>query len=212
MRLYGSTRSPFTRKVLVAVHELGLTERIPLEPVVVTTTRLCDEVAAVNPLGQIPTLMLDDGSSLYDSGVICEYLDVLVGGHRLLPAEGSARWNTLNRHALGHGLLDALVKLFTERRRTDALQPDMVEAFRGKFLRARPVLDAQFRLRPEGRFDLGDIAVAGALAYVDFRHPWLEWRSEHPALAAFYAEASERPSMRAVLLEGESPSVVPARG
>ncbi len=113
MKLFGSTRSPFTHKVLVAAHELSIIEHITFMPVVVSTTRLSEEVAVHNPLGQIPTLVLEDGTAIYDSLVICEYLNTLAGGS-LLPA--ATRLDALNRHALGQGLLDTLVRLFAERR------------------------------------------------------------------------------------------------
>ncbi|WP_158914897.1 glutathione S-transferase family protein [Caulobacter sp. S45] len=209
MKLYGSTRSPFVRKVVVAAHELDLFGRMSFEPVVVSSTSVSPEVAALNPLGHIPTLQLDDGTVIHDSLVICEYLDALVGGGRLFPAAGAARWDALTRHALGNGLLEALVKLFTERRRTDPLQPLYVEVIQGKFFRSLPMFDQQCRSRPEGRFDIGDIVTAGALAYADFRFPALEWRKDYPDVARFYDEVAARPSMRAVKLEGESASPLP---
>jgi glutathione S-transferase len=201
MKLYGSTRSPFSRKALVAVHELGLIDRIEFRPVVVSQTHTDDELARIHPLGQIPVLLLDDGRVIHDSFVICEYLDRLVAGS-LIPAGGDARWDVLSKHALAQGLLETLVKLFGERKRaSDPLQPVYVEAFCRKFFRGLPALDAHYRSVTHS-FDVGDIAVGCALSYADFRFPQHDWRSAHPALAAYYTQIAERPSMRATRLTG----------
>jgi glutathione S-transferase len=202
VKLYGSTRSPFSRKALVAVRELGLIDRIEFKPVVVSQTETDDELARIHPLGQIPALLLDDGRVIHDSFVICEYLDRLVAGG-LVPAGGDARWEVLSRHALGQALLETLVKLFGERRRaSDPLQPAYVEAFSRKFFRGLAPLDAHYRSATHS-FDVGDIAVGCVLSYADFRFPQQAWRSGHPSLAAYYAQIAERPSMRATCLTGE---------
>jgi glutathione S-transferase len=199
MQLYGSTRSPFNRKVMIAVHELGLLASVRLQPVNVSLTTTDAELNKVHPLGQIPALLLADGRVLHDSLVICEYLDALTGAHRLIPS-GEARWEVLSRHATGQALLETLVRLFSERRRTeDPVHPIYVGAFTAKFQRTLPTLEAQSHARdaqPDS-FDLGDIAIGTALAYADFRFPALEWRRGHPALSAYYARISVRPSMLA---------------
>jgi glutathione S-transferase len=206
MKLYGSTRSPFSRKALVAVRELALTDRIEFRPVVVSQTQVDDELARIHPLGQIPALLLDDGRVIHDSFVICEYLDRQVAGG-LVPAGGDARWEVLSRHALAQGLLETLVKLFGERKRTsDPLQPAYVDAFSKKFFRGLPALDVHYR-SVRSSFDVGDIAVGCALSYADFRFPQYDWRAGHPALAAYYAHIAERPSMRATRLTGEPTAV-----
>ena len=207
MKLYASTRSPFCRKVFVAARELGLLHRLEIQPVVVSQTLVDPALLAVHPLGQIPVLVLDDGQVVHDSLVICEYLDALAGGDRLLPVRGAGRWEVLGRHALGQAMLETLVKLFSERKRdADPLQPAFVDAFRSKFLRTLPGLDAASRSAAE-RFDLGDIAIGCALAYADFRFPALDWRAGHRALEAYYARIAARPSMRESVLAGE-----PTRG
>lgn len=208
MILYGSNRSPFVRKVMIAAHELGLIDRIAMRPTIVSNTARDAEVAAINPLGQIPALLRDDGTPLYDSLVICLYLDEMAGGGRLVPASGEARWDTLARHALGQGITEALVKLFGERRRAgDPLQPTYVTALTEKLEQSFLAAGRQWQARPAGRFDLGDIALAGAIAYADFRLPAIDWRSG--GLGDFYREASERPSLQATALSGESPNAVP---
>ena len=95
MKLYWSSRSPFVRKVMVCAHECGLAARIECVRTLVMMTRPNPDLLPVNPLGKIPTLVLDDGSALYDSTVICEYLDSLHGGSRLFPESGPARWTAM---------------------------------------------------------------------------------------------------------------------
>jgi glutathione S-transferase len=207
MILYGSTRSPFVRKVAIAAHELGVIDRIVHRPSVVSNTTRDVEVAAVNPLGQIPALRLEDGTAIFDSLVICLYLDDLAGGGRLIPHAGAGRWDVLTRHAFGHGMIEAMVKLFGERRRTDPLQPTYVAALTEKLDAAFAAAAEQVRSRPADRFDLGDIALAGALAYADFRLPALDWRAA--GLGAFHDEVTQRPSLLATALAGDSPNAMP---
>src|SRR5262245_19842880 len=106
MRLLWSSRSPFVRKVMVTAHEAGLADRVRPERVVVAANKPNADVMGLNPLNKIPTLALDDGTVLYDSRVICEYLDTLHGGPRLIPADGTVRWQALRRQALGDGLME----------------------------------------------------------------------------------------------------------
>jgi glutathione S-transferase len=208
MKLYGSTRSPFTRKVLVAARELELLERLEFIPVVVSQTQTDPKLVQVHPLGQIPALLLDDRRLIHDSLVICEFLDRLAGG-ALVPTGGDARWDVLSKHALGQGLLETLVKLFGERKRVaDPLQPIYSEAFTRKFFRALPTLDAQYR-RQTNSFDLGDISVCCALSYADFRFPQQDWRQAHPSLAVYYEKVAQRPSMQATRFVGD-PTPTPA--
>ena len=111
MKLHWSPRSPFVRKVMIAAHETGLVDRLTCVRTVVAMTAPNAALLSDNPLSKIPTLVLDDGSALYDSGVICEYLDTLHDGSKLFPADAKARWTALRRHALGSGLLDLLILL-----------------------------------------------------------------------------------------------------
>src|ERR1700728_4371064 len=109
MKLRHAPASPFVRKVMVAAHELGLVQRIELVPTTVTPVQANDVLAAENPLMKVPSLVTDDGQALFDSPVICEYLDSLTGGGKLFPAAGAARWTALRQQALGDGILDALI-------------------------------------------------------------------------------------------------------
>src|SRR5262245_58327184 len=105
MKLHWSPRSPYVRKAMACAHELGLVGRIEKIRSVVAMTKPNADVMKDNPLGKIPTLLLDDGSVLYDSTAICEYFDQQAGG-KLFPPAGPARWEALRWHALGDGMLD----------------------------------------------------------------------------------------------------------
>ena len=121
MKLHWSPRSPFVRKVMIVAHELGLTDRITCVRTVVATTRPHAALMEDNPLSKIPTLVLDDGTVLYNSPVICEYLDSLHAGRKLVPADGKERMTALRRQALGDGFLDFLLLLRNERERAASL-------------------------------------------------------------------------------------------
>ena len=111
MKLLYQTHSPYARKVLVAAHEMGLAGRVEVSHHETSPTQRNDTVFAANPLGKAPVLITDDGLALFDSSVICEYLDGLHGGPALIPAEGSERWNVLRLQALAQGLCDAGIAL-----------------------------------------------------------------------------------------------------
>lgn len=196
MKLAYSPISPFARKVRIAAIELGLADRITLEPMhLLPNERHDDYQQRVNPLGKIPVLTLDDGRVLYDSLVICEYLDVIAGGGRLLPAHGNARFDALTQHALANGMADALVLLRYE----NVLRPEA--------LRWQDWCDGQLRKVHAGLawfeqhadtlnhgIDLPQIALGCLLGYADFRFPQLGWQQAHPRLAAWYARIATRAS------------------
>ncbi len=196
MKLYTSRRSPFARKVRVSALELGLAER--LEPLEVTLTPVSPHAALGehNPLGKIPALITDSGEALYDSPVICEYLDALAGGDRLWPTAGAARWTALRRQALADGITDAavLMRYETALRPETSRWPQWLEA---QWLKIRAGLDALERERLAGTFDIGAIAVVCALEYLDFRFPEERWQAHRPQLAAWLADIRERPSLAA---------------
>jgi glutathione S-transferase len=197
MKLFYSQASPYVRKVLVAAHELGLADQIELVTAAVTPIAPDAGVAQANPLSKLPTLVLDDGTALYDSRVILEWLDVRSGG-RLIPPEGPARWRTLTLQATADGLLDAALLARYERwLRPEALRWDAWDAGQlGKVRRALDLLEATFE-PVGGAPSLSEIAVACALGYLDFRFPEEAWRDGRPRLAAFAAGFDERPSMAA---------------
>ena len=107
MKLYYSSASPYVRKVMVTAIETGLESKIEKVPATVAPNKPNAEVARDNPLMKVPTLVADGGEALYDSRVICEYLDSLHGGRKLIPASGGERWRVLGLQALGDGMLDA---------------------------------------------------------------------------------------------------------
>jgi len=196
MKLHWSPRSPFVRKVTVAVHELGLVDRITCVRTVAATTKPHAELMRDNPLSKIPTLVLDDGTVIYDSPVICEYLDGLSGVPKLHPAEPKARLVALRRQALGDGFLDLLVLLRDERMRANPSDVHKASAA----ARKAAVLDSLERdadALAAAPFGIGHIAVGCALSYLDFRYADEDWRKAHPRIARWHADIAARPSMRA---------------
>jgi glutathione S-transferase len=193
MKLRHSAFSPFVRKVMVAAHELALAGGIELEPTNVSPVRPNETLAPENPLMKVPSLVTDDGVVLFDSPVICEYLDSFAGGGKLFPA-GSERWTALRRQALGDGILDALVLIrYEDLRPEDKRWSDWTY---GQARKARQGLAAAEREHLSGFSTIGNIAIGVMLGYLDFRFPQDGWRERHPRLAAWYAAIEERPSMR----------------
>jgi glutathione S-transferase len=199
MKLHWSPRSPFVRKVMVAAHELGMAERIQTVRTVVAMTKPAVSLLPENPLGKIPTLVLEDGTILYDSHVIIEYLDSLAGGGRLIPKEGPARWQELRRHALANGFLDLLILWRNERDKAPPL-PALTDAFSLKTDAVLAALEAEIGAIAEGPVGLAQITVAIAGAYLDFRFADLDWRTRAPRLSAWQQRFAERPSMRATTI------------
>ncbi|NKE43145.1 glutathione S-transferase [Roseomonas frigidaquae] len=201
MRLFWSSRSPFARKVMVAAHELGMADCITPERVVVSATEGNPQVMAHNPLGQIPTLLLADGSALFDSAVILEWLDSQHGAHRLLPADAARRFAVLRLQSLGDGIMENSIRRLGEHQRGPLGSPPHAAA---QASRIACTLD---RLEREAEalevVTAGSIAIACALAHLDFRHAGLQWRNGRPALDAWHARFTERPAMRATAYRDE---------
>jgi glutathione S-transferase len=196
MKLHWSPRSPFVRKVMIVAHERGLVDRIARVRTVVETARPHAELMRDNPLSKIPTLVLDDGAVLYDSAVICEYLDALSGAPKLFPQQLIARMTALCRQALGDGFLDLLVLNRNERART---QPSDLH-LKSAAARTAAVLD---HLEREAEalsatpFDIGHVAIGCALSYLDFRYADDNWRKGRRHIADWYEVFAARPSVRA---------------
>ena len=203
--LWWSSRSPFVRKVMIAAHELGLAGRIETRAEIVTPTAKSDALRAVHPLGQLPVLERPDGPSVYDSHVICEYLDGLAD-RRVIPATGEARIAVLQRQALADAMLDKALRALDERfrpegtrsaERTDAALRDI------GFALDRLDVEAGAGGLAADLGDLGAIAVASTLAYLDFRFAAeCQWRDGRPALSAWFAGVEQRPSMQATAFVG----------
>jgi glutathione S-transferase len=196
MKLHWSPRSPFVRKVMIVAHETGLVDRIECVRSVVASTKPHAELMRDNPLSKIPTLVLDDGTVLYDSPVICEYLDGLHDGTRLLPSAGPARLTALRRQALGDGFLDFLLLWRGERERAHPSQPHL-HSQAVKHAATLAALDREAADLERAGFSLGHIAIGCALSYLDFRFAQDDWRSGHPRIAAWHAGFAARPSVRA---------------
>lgn len=196
MRLLSSPPSPYGRKVKIAAALLGLAGGITVEPT--DTNRADGPLRAANPLGKIPALVLDDGTALFDSRVILDYLDHLAGGGRIVPREAEARFAALRLQALCDGILDALLLQVYERRfRPEPLwhQP-WLDYQAEKVTRALALLERDPpRLDPLP--DVGQIALACALGYQDLRFQG-RWRDAHPALVQWLARfAAQVPSFAA---------------
>jgi glutathione S-transferase len=196
MKLHWSPRSPFVRKVMIAAHELGLVDRITCVRTVAATTRPHAALMEDNPLSKIPTLVLDDGTVLYDSPVICEYLDSLHGGHKLVPAGGMERMVALRRQALGDGFLDFLLLLRNERERAHPSDAHL-STFTTKRKAALAALEREAQALAASPFTIGHIAIGCALSYLDFRFGHEDWRAEHSRIAAWHREFAARASVRA---------------
>jgi glutathione S-transferase len=198
MKLFWSSRSPFVRKVMVFAHECGLAGRIECERTPVSMSQPNAGLLKINPTGKIPTLLLDDGSALYDSTVICEYLDSLHAGVKLFPPSGPARWTALRRHALGNNLLDNLMLWRNETLRPQAQQsPDILAAFELKVRNAVAALDGEADALAADPVGIGHVAIACALDYMDFRFAALDWRKGRNRLAKWHNAFALRPSMTA---------------
>jgi glutathione S-transferase len=196
MILRSSPASPFVRKVRIAISLLGLDDKIEVRDVDLNDP--ADAIRQQNPLGKIPALVLDDGSVLYDSRVILEYLDHLAGGGRIIPREPKARFEALRLQALCDGILDAGVLMVYEGRYRP---PEMrvqawVERQQGKFTRALDALEAS-PPKLDALPNVGQIALACALGYGDLRFGG-EWREGHPKLVAYHdAFAAQVPAFAA---------------
>jgi len=198
MKLFFSAFSPYARKVLASAVELDLREQIETIDVAVSPVKCNPDVVAHNPVGKVPTLIADDGQAFYDSRVICEYLaSQAVDGTRLFPATGAARWTALRRQALADGLLDAALLARYE----TALRPETLRWtawLQGQLAKIHAsVQTIETDLSDFGdRVDIGTLAIACALAYLDLRYPDLSWRDHAPRTAAWFAAFSQRPSLR----------------
>jgi len=197
MRLYWSSRSPFVRKAMVAAHETGFAASIETIRVEVAVTKLNADVMAHNPLNKIPTLVLANGDALFDSRVICEYLDSLNVGPKLFPANASERWIALRRDAIGAGIMENGVAGIGENARPADLrsQPHLA-AYKAKIRTALDYLEADAPALARDGFNIGHLSIGCALGYLDFRYADDDWRMGHAKLAAWHKTCSERPSFQ----------------
>jgi glutathione S-transferase len=196
MKLYSNPASPFARKARVILHELDIKCEV-----VNVNARDDEDLRKINPLKKIPALVLDDGSVLLDSRVICEYLNDK-GGGRFFPGMNifsfhTSRWKALTLQALADGIMDAAVAA-----RYESIQPaekqnlDFINRYR---LTISAGLDALEKIKLAETPTIGEIAAGCALGYLDFRYPDIPWRALHPKLAAWYEAFAQFPSMQATV-------------
>jgi glutathione S-transferase len=202
MKLIASLTSPYVRKVRIVLAE----KKIDCELVLDSPWVEGNQVAALNPLGKIPVLVLDDESTLYDSRVIAEYLDTVAPNNRLIPASGRERISVKRWEALADGVLDAAVAAFLEAKRPDGERsPAWIERQRGKVNQALKVMSDDLGDQPwchGSSLSLADIAVGCALGYISFRLGDIPWREQYPNLAQFYEKLMQRPAFAETVPQG----------
>ncbi len=199
MKLYYAATSPYVRKVMILLEETGQRDDVELINVATTPVAADPALLAKNPLAKVPALERPDGPTLYDSRVICAYLDAR-GGDRLYPS-GARRWDTLTLEATADGILDAalLMTYETRLRPQDKRMDAWVEGQWDKVSRACAALNTRWMSHLEGPLDIGQISVACALAYVDFRHDARGWRKGNDALAAWFARFESHDWMKSTV-------------
>jgi glutathione S-transferase len=198
MKLLVSPTSPYARKTRVLARELDLMKMVQE---VMTDPWTDAKLRAVNPLGKIPALILPDGSALFDSRVICEYLDELANGHffprPMLLKAAQGKWKALTLQALGDGLADAIVRRFVERKRPSSPEGDAVIARQDEAIDAGLAMAERVAAKFAPAPTIGEVTIGCALGYLDLRSPDQDWRGAHPALAAWYEKFRHYPSMKA---------------
>jgi glutathione S-transferase len=197
--LRASPSSPFVRKVRIAIDLVGLTSEVKIDPS--DTMDANDSVRQQNPLGKIPTLLLEDGTALYDSRVIVEYLDDRSGG-KLIPTKGKERLLALRMQALGDGIMDAgVLQIYEKRwRPEDKWVSKWTDHQAGKVARAFAALEKDPPALAS--IHIGHVAVAAALGYFDFRFDG-KWRAGHPKLVQWLDQfAAKVPSFKATMPSG----------
>lgn len=201
MTLFHSPLSPFVRKVMVVLHETGQVDRVTVQSVNITPVSPDADLNQGNPSGKIPALRLEDGSVLHDSRVIIDFLDQQHVGNPLIPREGSARWRRLTLASQADALMDAavLTRYETFLRPEEKRWDQWVEAQTQKIRRGLADLEENHYAEIASAFDVASIGVACALGYIDLRMPDFGWREQQPKLAAWYAEVSQRASMKATV-------------
>ena len=202
MKLLYQTHSPYARKVLVFAHEAGLAQHLEVIHHETSPTQRNEQVFAENPLGKVPVLLRPGLSPLFDSDVICAYLDTLHSNRKLIPADGEARWQALRMQAAAQGLCDAGIALRweTERRPAELRYPPLRDGYTQKLNSTYAWLETE--LDPTAELHVGHIALATCLGWLEFRA--LPSFRQHRRLAAWFDQFEARPSMRATPLSGQT--------
>ncbi len=205
MKLHWSPRSPYVRKVMIAANEVGIADRLDCVRTVVSTFKPAEELFADNPLNKLPTLVLDDGSALFDSRVICEYFDSLHDGVKLYPSDLKVRFQTLRHQALGDGILDiCLIRLGERLKPEEQRNAAVIASNERKAAEAVSRLEAEADALEARPFDIGHVAIGTALGYLDFRFADDNWRGGRPRLAAWHERFNARPSVLACPVSDDS--------
>jgi len=203
MKLLYQTHSPYARKALVFAHEAGLADSLEVVPHETSPTLRNEEVFAHNPLGKVPVLICPGGPTLFDSDVICAYLDTQHGGPRLIPVDGVARWQALQVQAIVQGLADTGIALRWEtvRRPPQLRYPPLADGYARKLIASYDWLERELSVATP--VHVGHIALATALSWLEFRQ-LPTFRNGRPRLTAWFDAFESRPSMRATPLTGET--------
>jgi glutathione S-transferase len=203
MKLLYQTHSPYARKALVFAHEAGLARQIEVVHHETSPTRPNEQVCAANPLGKVPVLLRSDQPPIFDSDVICAYLDTLHRSRKLIPQEGEARWHALRLQAVAQGLADAGIQLRWEtvRRPAELRYPPLRDGYAQKLITSYDWLERE--LDVDTPVHVGHIALATCLDWLEFRE-LPGFREGRPRLRGWFDEFAKRPSMRATPLSGET--------
>ena len=194
MKLVYSPPSPFVRKVTTLIHHADLNDRIELINVKTTALSVAEEARAANPLEKIPIMILEDGNAIFDSRVITRYLNDFAGSN-LYPQDNI--YDILTLEALADGIMESAVSITYESklRPQNEQSPSWMEAQWSKVLHAVKALDdGEFKAMDSG-MNMGQIAVACALGYLDFRHDARQWRSGHSNLASWNDKMMKLPAL-----------------
>ena len=197
MKLFGTLSSPYVRKVRIVLAEKKLDYQFLLEDLASPDSKLQE----VNPLGKVPCLVMDDGTPIYDSSVIVEYLDTLSPVAKLIPPSGRERAEVRRWEALADGVMDAAVLVRLEQTRRPAKQqsPEWIQHQMGKVGVGLQAMSEELGAKPfcnGNQYSLADIAVGSALGWLDFRFPQIDWRSDYANLAALFEKLSARQSFK----------------
>ncbi len=198
MKLLFAPTSPFVRKVMICAHLSGLAERIEKLDSAAHPVQRDERIGMHNPLAKVPTLVLDDGMALYDSRVICEFIADTGGNTHLFPAPGPARWKALQQQSMADGLLDAaLLARYEDTARPAEVQwPVWRQANLTKIHACLASIEAMAPTLGLLRPTIGEVTIACALGYLDFRFPELQWRDACPQAANWYARIDALPFMQ----------------
>lgn len=202
MKLMYSPNSPYVRKVVVLALELGIDSKIERQVLTLSPYDPNPDVLKLNPLGKIPVLETDDGMSLFDSSVACEYLSSQAQDTKWFPSAGPARWHALRCNALANGMLEAAQLARFEMSRPDEpyRYAKWSDAQLGKVMRGYEFLNANLPAEE----DIGAISVASAVGWIEFRFPDLVWRKSAPQLEKWFMKFSQRKSFSSTLHPGQS--------